>query len=248
MNNYTKLRTIIVDDEPLALELMESYVKKTPFLDLISKCDSSIMAIQEIEKYTPDLIFLDIQMPDMNGLDLAKIISDKSLVIFVTAFQQYALDGFKVHAIDYLLKPISYTEFLVSAQKALKIYNLINNRPSDNSSQSSNKVYSDYIFIKTDYKLIKIEVKDILYIEGLKDYVKIFLENEKHPLVSKISMKQIEDNLDNNEFIRVHRSFIVRKDKIKIVERNRIVFGSEFIPVSDSYKEQFQEFLQNNIL
>lgn len=250
MNDDIKLKTIIVDDEPLALELLESYVKKTPFLELIGKYDSSVEAIQAIGKLKPDILFLDIQMPDMSGIELAKIISDKTLVIFVTAFQQYAIEGFKVNAIDYLLKPVSYAEFLTSAQKALKIYTLINNtdKVADNTEDNKTNLNQGYIFVKTEYKLIKVEVKDILYIEGLKDYVKIFIEGEKHPLVSKISMKQIEDSLDQNDFIRVHRSYIVRKDKIKVIERNRIVFGNEFIPVSDSYKEQFFNFLHKNTL
>ena len=250
MNNDLKLRTIIVDDEPLALELLESYVLKTPFLQLIGKYDSSVEAMRAIETDLPDIVFLDIQMPDLNGIELAGIISDKTFVVFITAFQQYAVEGFKVNAIDYLLKPVSYSEFLSAANKGLRLKELMIKAQNSGKEKKETvfKEREDFIFVKTEYKLVKIEISKILYIEGLKDYVKIFTEVEKHPLVSKNSMKQIEETLNDEEFIRVHRSFIVRKDKISVIERNRIVFGNEYIPISDSYKEQFQEFLHNRTL
>ena len=250
MKENIKLKTIIVDDEPLALALLESYVIKTPFLELIGKYDSSVEAVSAIEKSEPDIVFLDIQMPDLNGIELAKIISDKTQVIFVTAFQQYALEGFKVNAVDYLLKPINYAEFLNTANKGLRHKELLikANENNNNKKEIILKENNEFIFVKTEYKLVKIEINKILYVEGLKDYVKIYIEGEKHPIISKISMKQIEETLDENEFIRVHRSFIVRKDKIKVIERNRIVFGTEYIPISDSYKEQFHLFLSSRIL
>lgn len=229
------LNCLIVDDEPLALDLMESYVNKTPFLQLAGRCNSAIAAMEAIRTTPVDLIFLDIQMPELNGLEFSKMISDTTKIIFTTAFQQYALDGFKVNALDYLLKPISYQEFLQAANKALKWFELIRGQSQPEAPDS--------IFIKTEYKLMQIFLNEILYVEGLKDYVKIYLDNGAEPILSLMSMKSVEERLPSGKFMRVHRSFIVQLDKIKTIERNRIVFGKAHIPISDSYKEQFTEFL-----
>lgn len=230
------LNCLIVDDEPLALDLMESYVKRVPFLELVGRCGSAIEVLAIIKEKNIDVIFLDIQMPELSGLELSRMLDSRTKVIFTTAFEQYALDGFRVDALDYLLKPISYPEFLKAADKALQWVEMSRNREPLKKEQ-------DCIFVKSDYKLIRIDLKKILYIEGLKDYVKIYLEGESQPVVSLMSMKLLEELLPIADFIRVHRSFIVRLDKIKIVERNRIVFGKEYIPVSDSYKDKFQDFL-----
>jgi DNA-binding LytR/AlgR family response regulator len=227
---------LIVDDEPLALDLLESYVRKTPFLNLVGRCNNAVAAMEAIHQGGIDLLFLDIQMPELNGLELSKMIGDKPKVIFTTAFQQYALDGYKVNALDYLLKPISYQEFLQAANKAVKWFDLLRNQ---NGGEDGN----DAIFVKTEYKLVQISISQILYIEGLKDYVKIYLENSSEPILSLMSMKTVEERLPAEKFMRVHRSFIVQLDKIKTIERNRIVFGKTYIPISDSYKEQFTEFL-----
>lgn len=230
------INCLIVDDEPLALDLLESYVQKTPFLNLTGRCNNAVAAMEAIHKGDIDLLFLDIQMPELNGLELSKMIGDKPKVIFTTAFQQYALDGYKVNALDYLLKPISYQEFLQAANKAVKWFDLLRNQ---NGSEAGN----DSIFVKTEYKLIQISLSQILYVEGLKDYVKIYLENTPEPILSLMSMKTMEERLPVDRFMRVHRSFIVQLDKIKTIERNRIVFGKTYIPISDSYKEPFTEFL-----
>ncbi|GAT63517.1 LytR/AlgR family response regulator transcription factor [Paludibacter jiangxiensis] len=230
------INCLIVDDEPLALDLIESYVRKTPFLNLVGRCNNAIAAMEAIHGGGIDLLFLDIQMPELNGLELSKMISDKTKVIFTTAFQQYALDGYKVNALDYLLKPISYQEFLQAANKAAKLFNLLRN-------QSNGEAGNDSIFVKTEYKLVQIFLNDILYVEGLKDYVKIYLESATEPILSLMSMKSVEERLPPDKFMRVHRSFIVQLDKIKTIERNRIVFGKIHIPISDSYKDHFMEFL-----
>ncbi|WP_251620781.1 LytR/AlgR family response regulator transcription factor [Odoribacter lunatus] len=229
------LTCCIIDDEPLALDMLEVYVKKTPFLTLCGKFPSALLAMQQCAFDSVDLLFLDIQMPELDGLEFSRIINTRTRIVFTTAFEQYAVDSYRVNALDYLLKPISYTEFLQAANKALQWYEMLRQTPERNERSS--------IFVKTDYKLIQIELKDILYIEGLKDYVKIYLAGTPHPVVTLMSIKAIEELLPESQFIRVHRSYIVQGSKIKVVERNRIVFGKEYIPVSDSYKEKFLAFL-----
>ena len=200
----------IIDDEPLALNLLESYVKKTPFLTLQGKYSSAVQAMNELPHMNIDLLFLDIQMPDLNGLEFSRMVNEKTRIVFVTAFEQYALEGYRVNALDYLLKPISYVDFLQAANKALQWFELINNKTST----------IDSIFVKSDYKLIQIELKNICYIEGLKDYIKIYTEDQPKAILSLMSLKAMEELLPPSQFIRVHRSFIVNKDKIKVIEVN----------------------------
>ena len=236
-----KIRCAVVDDEPLALGLMASYVKKTPFLELVGSYSSAVQAMQEMHDNPVDLIFLDIQMPELNGLDYSRMISPQTRVVFTTAFNQYALDGYKVNALDYLLKPISYPDFLLAANKAQAWFRLV--EQSQQSEKKENQDEKLSIFVKSDYKLIRIELKNILYVEGLKDYVKIYEDNTGRPVISLMSMKAMEEMLPADRFMRVHRSYIVQKEKIRIIEHNRIVFGNTYIPIGDSYKQAFQDFL-----
>ncbi len=238
-----QLNCLIVDDEPLALDLLEAYVKRTPFLALAGRCTSALEVLQLMKEKTVDLIFLDIQMPELSGLELSRILGSEVKVIFTTAFEQYALEGFRVDALDYLLKPISYPEFLKAANKALQWFERYGNMVSVPENRPE-----DCIFVKCDYRLQKIELCRICYIEGLKDYVKIYLEEQAQPVVSLISMKSLEEMLPVASFIRVHRSYIVNLDKITVVERNRIVFGKTYIPVSDSYKEKFLDFINRKTI
>ena len=235
------LSCAIIDDEPLAVSLLESYVKKTPFLTLKGKYNSAILALPELNASPVDLLFLDIQMPELSGMEFSRMLSGDTRIIFTTAFEQYALDSYKVNALDYLLKPISYPDFLQSAQKALQWVELFQNRQGGNTQ--SVKSEPESIFIKTERRLIQIELNKILYIEGLKDYVKIYIEGQTHPVLSLMTMKAMEELLPPSRFVRVHRSFIVQPEKIKVIERSRIVFGKEYIPVSDNYKDKFNEFL-----
>ena len=235
------IRCAVVDDEPLALGLMASYVKKTPFLELVGAYNSAVQAMQEMHDHPVDLIFLDIQMPELNGLDYSRMIPPQTRVVFTTAFNQYALDGYKVNALDYLLKPISYLDFLQAANKAQEWFKLVEQSKQPEKSEKEEEIQS--IFVKSDYKLIQIELKNILYVEGLKDYVKIYEENATRPVMSLMSMKAMEDMLPSDRFLRVHRSYIVQKEKIRIIEHNRIVFGNTYIPIGDSYKQSFQDFL-----
>ena len=230
------IHCLIADDEPLALDLLESYVTKTPFLKLVGKCSSAFEAMEVVNNTDVDLMFLDIQMPELSGLELSKTLQNGPRVIFTTAFEQYALEGYKVDAMDYLLKPISYQEFLNAANKAKKWFEMIRKPAALEGSP-------DTIIVKSDYKLIQIAVKDILFIEGLKDYVKIYLSEDAKPIFSLMSMKSMEEKLPESDFMRIHRSFIVNLHKIRTIERNRIIFGKHYLPVSDKYKEKFQEFI-----
>ena len=244
------LRCAIVDDEPLALGLLESYVKKTAFLELCGKWSSAVQAMKHINESRIDLLFLDIQMPDFNGLEFSKLVSESTRIVFTTAFEQYAIDGYRVNALDYLLKPISYSDFMGAVHKAVKWFELKNQtKEVDNISplveqnMNSDTDENGWIYIKSDYKIIQVELDKILYIEGLKDYVKIHLEAPQKPLLSLVSLRNLEEKLPSSKFIRVHRSFIVQKSKIKIIEKGRIVFGKEYIPVSESYKQELQNYV-----
>lgn len=206
------LNCAIVDDEPLALELLQSYVEKTAFLRLAGKYSSAVQAMNEIPAHEEiHILFLDIQMPELNGLEFSHMVNPETRIIFTTAFGQYALDSYKVNALDYLLKPISYADFLQSVNKAMQWFELkqkAGNRPEE-------EVNNEYIYVKSDYKLVQIALDKILYIEGLKDYIKIHIENEPKAILSLISMKAMEEKLPSKHFVRVHRSFIVQKSKIR---------------------------------
>lgn len=233
------LKCAIIDDEPLAAELISSYVKKTPFLKLTGVYNSASMAIKDLRETPVDLIFLDIQMPELSGIEFAKILPKETRIIFVTAFNQYAIDGYKVDAMDYLLKPVSYDDFLNAAKKVLYWFTI----------KSKQETYKQdrFIFVKSDYKLIHVELDDILYIEGLKDYVRIYLENGTK-IMSLMNMKNLEDNLPKPEFMRTHRSYIVHMTKINMVDRFRLVFGETYIPISDSYKDEVQSYLDTHTM
>lgn len=233
-----KLKCIIVDDEPLASELLKSYALQTPFLELIGTYNSAIEALTVVNEQKLNLIFLDINMPKMNGLEFSKTLSPAVKVIFTTAYDQYAIEGFKVNALDYLLKPISYGDFLQASNRALDWFKSIN----------SSQVEDNSIFVKSGYRIEKLEYNDILYIENQKDYVKFYLESQNEPISSLMSIQQLSEKLPESVFMRVHRSFIVNLNKIQTVERNNIVFGKVFIPVSDTYREKFNKFLNKRII
>lgn len=237
------LTCIIVDDEPMALKLVESYVAKTPFLDLRKKCNTAIEALEFINENPVDLLFLDIQMPDLTGMELSKMLPKDTKVIFTTAFDQYALEGFKVSALDYLLKPFDYAEFLAAANKALEWFTPRKGSPSSNQPEQK-----EFLFVKSEYKQLRIKLADVVYIEGLKDYVKIWLKDNPKPILTLMSLKLLEEELPESEFIRVHRSYIVSLKNIEVIERSQILMGNLRITVSDQYKPKFLEYIQNNSL
>ena len=238
------LNCVIIDDEPLAQELLKSYVEKTPFLNLTGIYSNAVQAMKDmINQKEVHLMFLDIQMPGLNGLEFSKLVDAETRIVFTTAFGQYALDSYKANALDYLLKPISYTDFMQTVNKAIHWFEM---KWGSKSSMMSPSMSPQYIYVKSDYKLVQIDLDRILYVEGLKDYVKIHLEDEQKAIISLISMKTMEKTLPADRFIRVHRSFIIQKSKIKIIERGRIVFNKNYIPISDSYKEELQNFINEH--
>ncbi len=241
-----KISCIAVDDEPLALGLIVSYINKTPFLELKNSFDNPIDAMEYLEDNKVQLLFLDIQMPDLTGVEFARNLDDNCKIVFTTAYDKYALEGFKLEAMDYLLKPISYDVFLKSASRAKKYFKQI--MPSNTDVNLSTSEKKDYLFIKVDYQLKRIEYSDILYFEGLKDYVKLYTESTEKPFVFLSTLKSLEEKLPTDRFMRIHRSFIVSLDKIKTIERDRIIFGKERIPISKHYKEGVDRFIKDKFL
>lgn len=234
------LNCAIIDDEPLAADLLASYVKKTPTLLLRGVYNSAITAMRDLREKPVDLLFLDIQMPELSGLEFVKVLPKETRIVFTTAFKQYAIEGYKANALDYLLKPITYESFISSVNKAID---------SESLSKKQDIFSIDkFIYVKSDYKLVQICLDNILYIEGFKDYVKIYLEDNPKGIMSLINMKKIDENMPHPEFLRVHRSYIVHMSKVKLVDRARIVFGDVFIPISESYKEEVQRFLDAHTL
>lgn len=235
------LKCIVVDDEPMALKLMESYVDKTPFLSLEKTCSSGFQVLDYLNTNRVDVIFLDIQMPGLNGVELSKILPSNTRVIFTTAFNEYAVQGFKVEALDYLLKPISYEEFLVSANKAKEWFLLL-----EKSKSAQQPDLPGFIFIKSDYKQIKIKLDDILYVEGLKDYVKVWVTTQDKPFLTLMTLKKMESQLGTSKFMRIHRSFIIALHKIDEIERNQVIINKKRITISEPYRDTFQQFISNN--
>lgn len=234
-----KITCLIADDEPMALSLIESYVRKTPFLELKAKCNNAIEAMQVLEEDKEiDLFLLDIQMPDLSGLEFSKLVPQNSKVIFTTAFEQYAIDGYKVNALDYLLKPFDYNEFLSAATKAR---NYFESQQAISISKPEKK--QEFFFVKSEYRQIKINFSEILYIEGLKDYVKIYLKDNPKPILTLMSLKKLEEELPCDNFMRIHRSFIIGLDKIEAIERNHIVIGKEQIAIAPNYKDALMAYI-----
>ncbi|MDX2286812.1 MAG: LytTR family DNA-binding domain-containing protein [Bacteroidia bacterium] len=239
----TPIRCLIVDDEPLALDLLEGYVNKTPFLQLAGRCTSAIQAMEFLRETPADLLFLDVQMPELSGIAFSRMLSQGPRIIFTTAFEQYALESYKVDAVDYLLKPFNYEEFLRAAQKALNWFELKEKSQQTPAPAPAPEPVPGSIFVKSEYKLVRIVLADVLYVEGLKDYVKIYLRSQDRPVLTLMSLKSLEDRLPQGQFMRVHRSYIVNLDRVHTVERSRILFDRVQIPIAESYRSQFQAFL-----
>jgi len=241
--SHIKISCVIVDDEPMALNLVESYVEKTPFLELKQKCSSAIEAMEFIKEQPVDLLFLDIQMPDLTGIEFSKMLPKETRVIFTTAFDQYALEGFKVEALDYLLKPFDYAEFLAAANKASTWFKLLKGKPQNEVSEAK-----EFLFVKSEYKQLRIKLSDVLYFEGLKDYIKIWLKDNPKPILTLMSLKSLQEELPGTQFLRVHRSFIVSLKNIEVIERSQIIINNQRITVSEQYKPAFLEFVNSNSL
>lgn len=236
------IETIAIDDEPLALSLISGYIRQTPFLNLAGEFDNPISAIEFIDNHPVDLIFLDIQMPDLIGTDFARYVQNGPKIVFATAYEKFALEGFRLQAVDYLLKPFGYDEFLLAANKVRNLIDL------ERKTLPSVETNDEFLFVKSEYKIRRINYDDIIYIEGMKDYVKVYLRIDPKPILSINSLKSLEAKLPPKKFMRVHRSFIINLNRVDTIERFHIVFGKTLIPVGEAYKEQFQKFLDENFL
>ena len=229
------IRCIAIDDEMLALDLIEDNIKKVPFLELVQTCRSAVEAMEVMRSQQVDLLFLDIQMPDISGIQLLKSLHHKPLVVFTTAYSSYAKEGFDLDVIDYLLKPYSFERFLKAVNKVQEYMDL-RDRAMNQPAVKEIVTSPNFLFVKADYKLYKINLSDILYIEGLKDYVKIYVTET--PIVTQMSMKVLEEKLPSHDFIRVHRSFIVAFNKIDFIQKHMLTIGKKEIPVSEHYRDQ----------
>ena len=233
------LSCIIVDDEPLAVKLLESFVNKTPDLELLGSYTDSVEAINAVRNLQPNLLFLDIQMPDLNGMELAHMLLDGTRVVFTTAFKEYAFDSYEVKALDFLLKPIQYNKFFAAVEKAKEWFTVYNSSFKDDNST---------VFLKVDGEYRQIAVSNILYVCGMKDYVMFYLDSQPKPLITHLTMKSVEEMLPSQLFMRVHRSYIVALDKIRKVDRNDCIYiGNEIIHVTEAYLSAFQQFFASKI-
>ncbi|MBK0381983.1 response regulator transcription factor [Pedobacter sp. SD-b] len=240
------INCLVVDDEPLACDIIEDYISKIPFLNLYKSLQSPIEALSLVQEDKIDLVFLDVQMPELTGIQFLKIANGKCKTILTTAYPQYALEGYEHNVVDYLLKPIAFDRFYKAAQKA---QDLINNNPSQNlvtitETTAAPQTFShDFIFVKTEYKIQKIYLDDILFIEGLKDYISIYTKTER--IITLQSMKKIDEALPNHLFVRVHKSYIVALDKIESIERSRIIIGDKIIPIGDTHRDYFYKMIED---
>ncbi|WP_314031275.1 LytR/AlgR family response regulator transcription factor [Xanthocytophaga flava] len=226
------MNCIAVDDESLALDLLVDNIQQIPYLKLVKRCKNAFEAMDALRNEQVDLMFLDIQMPGITGVQLLQGLSYSPMVIFITAYDQYALEGFNLDVVDYLLKPVSFERFLKATNKAYELFSL-------RKQEVKPAIENDYFFVHADYSLVKIKMSEIVYVEGLKDYLKIYLAGQSRPVVTRMTMKSLEENLPVSQFVRVHRSYIVALEKIDCIRNQKIKIGEVFIPISEHYSEAF---------
>jgi two-component system LytT family response regulator len=231
------LRCIAIDDEPLALELLEDNIRKLPYLELVAVCNNPMEAIRVLQEEKIDLVFLDIQMPGLTGLQFIQTVAVKPMFILITAYEKYALQGFNLDVVDYLVKPVSLERFIKACNKAWELYQL-------RSGAVTGKSRADHFFINVDYSLFKVVFSDITWIEGLKDYVRIHLNSSNKPVVTRMSMKSLEEQLPPSLFVRIHKSYIVSKEFVTAVKKNSIYIGDKELPVGESYKDALDRIIR----
>ena len=238
-----------IDDEPLALQQIAAYIGKVPYLELVAQCQSALEAHQFLQHDTVDVIFCDINMPDLNGMDFIKALVAPPLVVFTTAYAEYAVEGFKVNAVDYLLKPFGLQDFMRAANRVRDRLELSAEPSSLNAKPSSlNQDNDDVVFLKTEYRIVKVSISDIRYVEAMSEYLKVYLESEPKPIITLLSMKKMEERLPDY-FMRIHRSYIINLTKIQEVNKNRVIMDSDtYLPIGDMYKETFQKYLDTKFL
>ena len=233
------IRCLAIDDEPLALQQIAAYINKVPFLELAAQCQSALEARQFLSDDRVDAIFCDINMPDLNGMDFVKSLTAPPLVVFTTAYSEYAIEGFKVNAVDYLLKPFGMQDFMRAANRLQERLSIPASAPAETD---------DTLFLKTDYRIVKVNIPDIRYVEAMSEYLKVWIEGEAKPIITLLSMKKMEERLPDN-FMRIHRSYIINLDKIQEVNKNRVIMDADtYLPIGDLYKEAFQAYLDKKFL
>ncbi len=249
------IRVIAIDDEPLALQQLVTYINKVPFLELVASCQSAIEAREVLNNEAVDAVFCDINMPDLNGMDFVKSLAAPPLIVFTTAYSEYAVEGFKVNAVDYLLKPFGLQDFQRAANRIkcrverVESANATENSASERAVASSTlSTLNSQLFLKTDYRIVKVNIPDIRYVEGMSEYLKVWLEGQAKPIITLLSMKKIEERLPDY-FMRIHRSYIVNLTKIQEVNKNRAILDAEtYLPIGDNYKEAFQAYVDTKFL
>ena len=240
------IRCMAIDDEPLALKQLVAYISKVPFLQLAAQCQSALEAREYLEHDMVDAIFCDINMPDLNGMDFVKSLTMPPLIVFTTAYSEYAIEGFRVNAVDYLLKPFGMQDFQRAANRLKE--RLESNTPEISSPAADSSQVDNTIFLKTDYRIVKVNKPDIRYIEAMSEYLKVWIENEAKPIITLLSMKKMEEHLPDY-FMRIHRSYIVNLNKIQEVNKNRVIMDKDtYLPIGDLYKETFQDYLSKRFL
>ena len=243
----SSLRCFVVDDEPLAVKMLENFIARTPFLELVASFTDPVLALSEMRTQAPDLVFLDIQMPDLSGMELSRMVPAGTRIIFTTAFKQYAFESYEVSALDFLLKPIRYQKFLEAAEKAREWFALKEAATAAATPAAPAPEAKTSTFFKVDGSLRKVEFDDILFVEGMKDYVMVFLASQKQPLVTHVTMKGMEEMLPAGQFMRIHRSFIVALDKVASVSgTGDVKVGDRLLHVSDAYREAFDAYLREH--
>jgi two-component system, LytTR family, response regulator len=236
-----KIRCIAIDDEPLALELLEDNIRQVPFLELQAGFNNSLEALQYLQQQDIDLVFLDIQMPGLTGLQFIQSLTRKPMFILVTAYEKFALEGYNLDVVDYLVKPVPMDRFVKACTKAMELFRL------KQSGTQSAATHTPYFFVPADYKMVKVEWADVVYVEGLKDYLKIHLRNQKSPLVTRMSMKALEEQCPAADFLRIHKSYIVSKKAISAVKKSSVYIGDLELPVGDLYKEEVSAFVRTDL-
>ncbi len=230
------LRCIAVDDEPLALELLEDNISKVPYLQLIASCSNAMEAMKVLQQQTADLIFLDIQMPGLTGLQFIQTLSNRPMIILITAYEKFALEGFNLDVVDYLVKPVALDRFVKACNKAFELFQLKNR-----SKETNNEVVPDYFFVSVDYSQLKVVTSDIKYIEGMKDYIKIHLKSSSKAVITRMGMKSMEEQLPNTQFIRIHKSYIVSVAFITAIRKSSVFVEQQELPVSETYQESLMK-------
>ena len=256
------IKVLAIDDEPLALQQVVAYIRKIPFFELVAQCQSALEAREVMERELVEAIFCDINMPDLSGMEFVKQLPVRPVIVFTTAYSEYAIEGYKVDAVDYLLKPFSFMDFQRAAAKVRKSVASASGLQEDEQlasdvSPDRQGVADDSIFVKTDYKTIRISISDIRYVEGMSEYLKLYLDSQPKPVITLLSMKKMEEFLPHN-FMRIHRSYIVNLDRVQEVNKNRVILGKAksqegpaddvYLPIGDNYKEQFNEYLSTRLL